>query len=101
MGSRVEVSAEFEVSNRNLRCRLAELLQRMLFDLPDPLGAEPEIGADPGQRLGRPAETVMAPKDAALALIEPVRETVYDLDLHAVQHVLVVGLRVRVGDRLA
>src|SRR3954454_6588057 len=103
MASLLEVSAKLENSNRGRRpCRsVAELVERLRLDLSDPLGAQPEIGADRGERLGRLTEPVVAPQHGALALIEPVCQAAYDLHLHAVQDVLVVGLRVRVCDRLA
>src|SRR5437868_4710833 len=79
------------------RGRVAQLLQSLRLDLSDPLGGEPEDGADLAQRLRGPAESVMAPEQRALALVEPPREI---LHLHLVEHVLVLVLRLRIRDHV-
>ncbi|MCW3013289.1 MAG: hypothetical protein JWO02_381 [Solirubrobacterales bacterium] len=84
---------------RLLSC-LAQLLERLLLDLSDPLGREPEAGADLAQRLRGLSEPVVTPQHRALALVEPVSEIPHLLDLHVVQHLLVPLFGVRVGDCL-
>src|ERR1700754_5172938 len=107
MGSRAVVSAGVADSTDTapgrggVRGRVAKLLERRLLDLPDPLDGEPEIGADPAQRLRGLAESVMAPQHGALARVELVGERPHDLDLHPVEYVLVLALGDGVDDRLA
>src|SRR4051812_34443040 len=95
------VSAVLRDSNELVCSRLAQLLQRPLLDLPDPLGREPETGADRAQRLRGPAQPVVALQDRALALVEAVGEVPHRLDLKVVEHLLVLTFGAGVRDHLA
>src|SRR5215207_8057587 len=98
MSPRVLVSARLVDSNdnpsgrRRLRGRLAKLLQRLLLDLPDAFGREPEIGTNRAQRLRGLAESVMAPQDRALAFVELSGKLAHRLHLHPVEHLLELPL---------
>src|SRR5215218_558468 len=68
--------------------RLAQLLERADLDLPGALGRQAELTADLAQGLRRLAEPVVRVEHPALALFEPIRETVDFVDLDVVEHVL-------------
>src|ERR671923_1695003 len=94
------VSVARAFSNRRRGCRVAELLERGRLDLPDPLGGEPEVGAERAQRLRWPSEPIVAPQDCALTLVEPVGERLHPLHLEPVEHMLVLALGGRIGDHV-
>ena len=52
---------------RRLSSRKPELVEGLLLDLTDPLGADPKIGADLLQRPRRPAKPIVAGGTAAIS----------------------------------